>query len=192
MNILAKIYILISYVQILFNKVYSTIRNAYLVSRGAHIGKNVKIGKRVRVILEKNSHLKIMDNVEISDDCWIIVHEDSSLCIDEHVYISHHCVVSSNSKVDIGSYTAIGPYTIILDTDKNFKNPNEIIRKQGSTSSPIIVAKDVWIGSFCVITKGVEIGQHSVVAAHSVITKDVKEFTLNAGVPSKLIYRIEE
>ena len=61
------------------------------------------------------------------------------------------------------------------------------ILSQGVTTSPIVIEDDVWIGGNAVITAGVHIGRHSVVAAGAVVTKDVPEYSLVAGVPAKVI-----
>jgi acetyltransferase-like isoleucine patch superfamily enzyme len=192
MKIIGYIYYLFLFFEKVIDKLMFYCLKSYLLLKGSKIGNNVKIGRRVRFILGKNSILILSDNVTISDDCWIIVHDNSSLIIGDNTFISHHCILSSNSEVSIGKYSAIGPYCVILDTDKNFKDPTTLIRHQGFASEPIIISDDVWLGAFCVVTKGVTLGRHSVIAAHSVVTKDVDSYTLNGGVPSKKIYSIKE
>ena len=54
----------------------------------------------------------------------------------------------------------------------------------------IRIDDDVWIGANAVITAGVHIGSHSVVAAGAVVTKDVPEYSVVAGVPAKVIKTI--
>ena len=46
---------------------------------------------------------------------------------------------------------------------------------------------DVWIGANCIITAGVTIGEGAVVAAGSVVTKDVKSYAIVGGIPAKII-----
>ncbi len=53
------------------------------------------------------------------------------------------------------------------------------------------IEDDVWIGANAVILPGVTIGQHAVVAAGAVVTTDVPENTIVAGVPAKIIKRID-
>ncbi len=57
--------------------------------------------------------------------------------------------------------------------------------------APIHIGDRVWIGSSAVITKGVTIGNGSVVAAGAVVTKDVPENVIVGGVPAKIIKKIE-
>ena len=54
-------------------------------------------------------------------------------------------------------------------------------------TNPITIGDDVWIGANAVITAGVKIGKHAVIAAGSIVTKDVPEFTIVAGNPARII-----
>ncbi|MBZ4191515.1 hypothetical protein K7B07_21555 [Niabella sp. 3A5MI-3] len=57
----------------------------------------------------------------------------------------------------------------------------------GHDNKKVTIGKDVWIGASCIILPGVTIGDGAIVAAGSVVTKDVAPFTIVAGVPSKEI-----
>jgi acetyltransferase-like isoleucine patch superfamily enzyme len=61
------------------------------------------------------------------------------------------------------------------------------IDEQGVSTNPVTIGDDIWIGANAVILPGVTIGDHSVVAAGAVVTKDVPPHTLVAGVPAKII-----
>ena len=54
------------------------------------------------------------------------------------------------------------------------------------------VCRDVWIGAGCVICPGVTIGEHSIVAAGAVVTKDVPPDVIVGGVPAKVIKRLPD
>ena len=60
---------------------------------------------------------------------------------------------------------------------------------QPCPTSEIVVEDDCWIGANAVVTAGVHIGKHAVVAAASVVTKNVEPFTVVAGNPAKPIKR---
>lgn len=57
--------------------------------------------------------------------------------------------------------------------------------------APIVLGKNVWVGSHATILKGVTIGDGSVVAAGAVVTKDVPPMTVVGGVPARVIRKIE-
>lgn len=56
--------------------------------------------------------------------------------------------------------------------------------------SPVIIGENVWIGSNATILPGVTVGDNSVVAAGAVVTKDVPQNTVVAGVPAKVVKEI--
>lgn len=63
----------------------------------------------------------------------------------------------------------------------------ERIFEAGHVKHPVTISDDVWIGANCVIVAGVKVGEGAVIAAGSVVTKDVAPFTYVGGVPAKLI-----
>ncbi|WP_224242906.1 acyltransferase [Hyalangium gracile] len=66
-------------------------------------------------------------------------------------------------------------------------NPDRELRDQPVTSRGIRVGEDVWIGANAGVTDGVTIGAHAVIAMGAVVTKDVPEWGIVAGVPARLI-----
>lgn len=110
-------------------------------------------------------------------------------------------VIGDSSRIGIGS-TLIAPVEIgndvhlaqnivISGLNHNYKDPGRTIHEQGVSRSLVRIEDDVWIGANVVVTAGVTIGHHSVVAAGSVVTHDVAEFSVVAGVPAKMIKKIE-
>lgn len=87
----------------------------------------------------------------------------------------------------IGSNVLMGPECVILTTNHNFNRRNVPIRLQGSTTKPIIIGNDVWIGQRVMIMPGVEIGDGAIIAAGAVVSKNVAPYTIVGGIPAKLI-----
>jgi maltose O-acetyltransferase len=88
--------------------------------------------------------------------------------------------------VKIGENVRIAPYTIILDSD--FHDIKDHFAD--GPSKPVIIEDNVWLATRCTILKGVRIGKGSVVAAGSVVTKDVPPNCIVAGVPARVIKEI--
>ena len=63
--------------------------------------------------------------------------------------------------------------------------------EQGITAEGIVIEDDAWLGAGAIVTDGVHIGKGAVVAAGAVVTKDVEAHTVVAGVPAKLVKRIQ-
>jgi acetyltransferase-like isoleucine patch superfamily enzyme len=57
-------------------------------------------------------------------------------------------------------------------------------------SKPVVIEDGCWLGEGCVILKGVRIGKRSVIGANAVVTKDIPEYSIAAGVPAKVIKKI--
>ncbi len=130
-------------------------------------------------------------------------------------YLGQHSVVESFSCINnavgdvvIGDHTRIGlhntiigPVTIgnhvnlaqgitITALNHNFEAPERRIDEQGVSTQQVIIGDDIWIGAHAVILPGVTIGNHCVIAAGAVVTKDVPPHSLVAGVPAKIIKQI--
>lgn len=112
--------------------------------------------------------------------------------------------IGDYSRVGIGN-TIIGPVTIgsnvmlaqnvvVSGMDHKYDDIDTPVSLQGISSSSVTICDGSWIGANVVITKGLKIGKHSVVAAGSVVTRDVEDYCVVAGVPAKIIkrYNIEK
>lgn len=93
----------------------------------------------------------------------------ATLAIGNNVYINRNCCIVARDSISIGKKTKIAPNVCIYDHDHNSKS------NDGFVSSPIIIGDNVWIGSNCVILKGVTIGNNTIISAGSVITKDIPD-----------------
>lgn len=89
--------------------------------------------------------------------------------------------------VKIGENVRIAPYTIILDSD--FHDVKDHFAD--GSSKPIIIEDDVWLATRSTILKGVRIGKGAVVATGAVVTKDVPPYCVVAGVPARVIKKLD-
>lgn len=96
-------------------------------------------------------------------------------------YINSDVRIACFSSVSIGDDVAISERVTIRDSDNH-----EIIGRDSPTSAPIVIGDHVWIGLGSTILKGVTIGEGSVVAAGSMVVRDVPQASLVAGVPAKV------
>lgn len=108
--------------------------------------------------------------------------------IGDHTRIGLHNTVIG--PVTIGSHVNLAQGITVTALNHNFEDPNRRIDDQGISTSAVTIEDDVWIGTNAVILPGVTIGNHSVVAAGAVVTKDVPPHSLVAGVPAKVIKQI--
>ena len=90
--------------------------------------------------------------------------------------------------VKIGNDVMIAPEVYILHSGHVFDDKEITMRFQGEKFYPVtIIEDDVWIGARAIINAGKKIGKGSIVAAGSVVTKDVEPYTIVGGNPAKII-----
>ena len=108
--------------------------------------------------------------------------------IGDHTRIGIHCTVIG--PVCIGNNVNLAQGITVSALNHNFEDTTRRIDEQGISTKPVVIGDDVWIGANAVILPGVTIGQHVVVAAGAVVTKDVPDYSLVAGVPAKVIKQL--
>lgn len=117
-----------------------------------------------------------------------------NIYLGNNIYISHDVeFITNNSRIIVGNYVLIGPYTLITTSNYKLNKINKPIYTQGIISKIVNIADDVWIGAHVSILSGVKIGKGAVIGAGSVVTKDIPPYAVAVGVPAKVIkYRIKK
>lgn len=110
-----------------------------------------------------------------------------NLVIEDDVDLAKDVLITTGGGVNIGKRTLIGYRTQIISADHTIPPIGEPFPISGDKFGQINIENDVWIGANCIITAGVTIGEGAVIAAGSVVTKDVCPFYIVGGVPAKLI-----
>lgn len=96
-------------------------------------------------------------------------------------------IADCGGKVVIGSNVMIGPNVVIRSSNHRYERLDLPMSKQGHATGEISIGDDVWIAANAVILSNVKIGAHSIVAAGAVVTKNVPEYSIVAGIPAKVI-----
>ena len=104
--------------------------------------------------------------------------------------VNHNVTILDTSPVHIGHEVFIGPHTCISCAGHALHMAQRA--KGVGTTAPITIENGVWIGANVTVCPGVTIGEGSVIAAGSVVTKDIPKGVLAAGVPAKVIREITE
>ena len=113
-------------------------------------------------------------------------------CKDAIISIGDNCKLSGTTihcrtSVKIGNDCRFGPGSLLVDNDSHRVSMYVSERAKPPRSKAIIINNNVWIGMRSLILKGVEIGDNSIVAAHSVVTKNVPANSIVAGNPAKIV-----
>lgn len=148
------------------------------------VGRNVKFYEGVRF---NGRNIVIGDNVKILPSVTISTLGLGRIFIGDNVTIGEGTIIFSGLEVKIGNNAIIDPQNIIVDLDHIYKNPKIPINKQGFNLKKVLIEEDVWISSCCCILKGVKIGKGSVIGANAVVNKDIPEYSIDVGMPAKVI-----
>lgn len=102
--------------------------------------------------------------------------------IGDYTRIGLHCTVIG--PVTIGSHVNLAQGITVTALNHNFQDTKLRIDEQGISTKAVTIGDDVWIGTNAVILPGVNIGSHVVIAAGSVVTKDIPSHSLAMGTPA--------
>ena len=139
--------------------------------------------KKIRSIICKRLFNKFGNNVNIEPK--VIFYNLKNSEIGNNSGIGMRSYIGT---VKIGQDVMIGPETIILSLDHEYSNTKIPMRCQGNREDRIVVIEDdVWIGTRSIILPGRKIGYGAIVAAGSVVTKNVKSYDIVGGNPAKAI-----
>ena len=108
-----------------------------------------------------------------------------------HVHIGDKTFVGLYSVVigpiTIGNNVIIAQHVVLSGLNHGYEDITMPIKDQPCTTTEIVIEDECWIGANAVVTAGVRIGKHSVVAAGSIVTKDVPPYSIVGGNPAKLL-----
>ena len=129
-----------------------------------------------------------LGNYSVIESFACINNAVGDVIIGDHTRIGLHNTIIG--PVDIGNHVNLAQGITVTALNHNFSDTNKRIDEQGVSTNPVTIEDDVWIGANAVILPGVTIGEHCVVAAGAIVTKDVPPHSLVAGIPAKVIKNI--
>jgi acetyltransferase-like isoleucine patch superfamily enzyme len=140
---------------------YSHVRQVRLLTRGANVSfaPNVSFRNAERIAIGAGTH------------------------------IGEHSIIwagNSTGRITFGEKCLLAPHVTI--TASNYGTaPGQFVMDQPKIEQDIMIGRDVWLGANTVVLAGVTIGEHAIVAAGAVVTKDVPPSAIVGGVPAKII-----
>ena len=164
----------IANIKFYFNKIRHSIRRFILTfnRKNVVIDRSSYWGPSVDIEVSKTGSLTIANGVMISKGSFIGVRENGKLTIGHGTFINRNTMIVSHKSINIGSKVTIGPNCCFFDHDHKICNQGEYVL------GGIVIDDNVWIGASVVILKGVHIGANSVIAAGSIVSKDVPPNTI--------------
>lgn len=122
--------------------------------------------------------------------CELEAHDGGRLEIGHRVFVNYGSSISAHMLVRIGDDCKIGQHAIVLDCD--YHELEDPLHYGGhGEPRPVVLEQGVWLGARVTVLKGVTIGRSSVVAAGSVVTRDIPPGVLAGGMPAKVLRELE-
>lgn len=128
-----------------------------------------KSGKRINIL--KGAEIYCPNNFSIGEDSGI----------------GQDCKFQCLDEVHIGNRVLIGPQVLIFTANHKWDSYLNTYFKSGIDKSKVTIGDDSWIGARAILLPGVNIGKGVTIAAGSIVTKDVENYSIVAGVPAKKI-----
>ncbi len=146
-----------------------------------------------------NGRIIIGDNVRIGPKCsWDIGHKVSTgalLVIGDDVSVNYQNIMSVVTSLHIGDRTMLAGGVSIYDNPSHPMSPRKRFHHEAFSledCAPVMIGRNCWIGSRAFVLKGVTVGDNSIVAAGSVVTKDVPPNVLVGGSPARLLRELPD
>lgn len=177
------------------------IRRAYITARKRTLFKSFGQGSLLApgVKLRATSYVSVGNNSSIMSNCIIetCVKDDQNpeLEIGNHVSIGEYSHITCTNRIVIGNGVLTGRFVLITDNSHGNLTEEEAdippLSRAIHSNGPVFIGDNVWIGDKATILPNVTVGNGSIIAANAVVTKDVPEYSVVAGVPAKIIKKIK-
>lgn len=179
------------------SKVLSKVRFCFIKNKLGSCKNNLWIQKHV--IFNHPECLHLGNNVGIADNVFfgpIVEYAgipyNPEIRIGDGTWIGKNCSIASIDRVQIGKNVLFAGQVHITDHSHGYEDINIPVAQQPLLSKgPVIIDDYCWLGFACEILSGVHIGQHCVIGARAVVTKDVPDYCVVAGNPARVIKRYD-
>ena len=113
--------------------------------------------------------------------------KDGDIVLGDHVNVGFHSEIFSGSRVSVGRYGLFAAYTYLVGGGHEFERAGLAVLEQPRSSRGIALGDNVWLGTGAKVLDGVRIGSDVVVGAGAVVTSDLPDGVVAAGVPARIL-----
>jgi acetyltransferase-like isoleucine patch superfamily enzyme len=140
----------------------------------------------------RERRLEVGPEVLFEPGVWITAPGQARVRIGAGSFLNQGVMLASEQLVEIGEHCMLANGCFVSDANHRFDDPEKPITWQGFQSKgPTRIGDNCWLGANVVVTSGVSIGERCVIGANSVVTHDIEPFSIAAGLPARVIKRVE-
>lgn len=199
--------ITVSFINLFFNykaktqleKLYYLMYSLWASKQFTHIGKQVRFNGKLTLV--GGSYIHIQEKSTFNYGCILTAWDkygeqkfSPNIKIGKDCHFGEYNHITAINNITIGNGVLTGRWVTITDNAHGKSDYNNLCIKPHKrdlySKGPVIIEDNVWIGDKVSIMPNVRIGKSSIIAANSVITKDVPSFSIVAGIPAKVIKTI--
>lgn len=167
-----------------------------IIGRNVILGPAVKIGNNVTIgsgaVIER---MEIGDHSVVEGGVIVTGHGEGRIRIGRESFIGHNTVLDFSDDITIGDYVHVG-YNQFWTHSSAMQAFNGIPLadkdKRYRPTAPVVVEDNVYVGVHSTVYPGVTLGNHSIIAPNSAVTKDVDPYTMVGGAPARVIKSLKE
>ena len=132
-----------------------------------------------------------LTGTEVHDSFWLLppFYTDfgRNIRVGRNVFINHACEFMDRGGITLADEVLIGPKVNLI----TISHPLAPSTRRSTYCAPIVIKKGAWLGAAVSVMSGVTIGENAVVAAHAVVSRDVPDNVVVAGVPARVVKHID-
>ncbi len=117
----------------------------------------------------------------------ILCCKDGDIVLGDHTNLGFHCEVFSGSRVTVGRHGLFAAYVYLVGGGHEFERADVAVIEQARSSKGITLGDNVWLGTGAKVLDGVRLGSNVVVGANGVVTSDLPDGAVAAGVPARIL-----
>lgn len=133
-------------------------------------------------------NLTLGAGLRIAEDCHLLA-SGGKIVLGNRVGLNSGTILDAtpSGEIKLADNVIVGPRCIFRACNHDFKDPHTPVMYQGHLSGKISVGEGTWIGAHCVLLPGVTIGKHVIIGAGAVVTGNIPDYAIAAGVPARVL-----
>ncbi|MGN0251614.1 MAG: acyltransferase [Oliverpabstia sp.] len=163
------------YLKLIYNKI--RLIKIHILNRPIMRTQGIQLfGYNTKLVFHRNSCIFLDDRIISDGRCVLIVDENATLKIGNHVYFNEGMMISCKAGVEIGEGCQFGPNVKIFDNNHCFDAQHGVLPEH--TSASIHIGRHCWIAANVTILKGAEIGDNCIIGAGCVIKQKIPAYSI--------------